>query len=141
VIVSNIRKPVDPIVAAQFTQIPEPTEQSIHARQLYCDYNYPFATLYPWPVPAALGATLELFIWVALSQYVTLDDTFDLPPAYRSAIQNTLMMRVGPGFGWEPDQATLAIAGNAKSSIQKFNADTLGIPPMPPGAPPQAAPQ
>ncbi len=125
---SLLREPLDLLNSVQWAAIPEKTIQGLRPLKLYPDMQFPNATLYFWPVPslAAGGASqVELFTWQALTSFALLTTAVSLPPGYQKALRYNLAVDISGEFGVQPDELTAAIAVDAKSAIQKMNAQIL----------------
>lgn len=64
---------------------------------LYCDYNFPLATVYLVPQDQG-GDTLELYTWSPIPQLVTVNDVIALPPGYQDWFVNNLAVRLASVF-------------------------------------------
>lgn len=125
-IVGGFSFPIKLIPSDEYNQIIEKNESAQAPRELYCDYAFPVANIKVWPVPAG-SCQLRLFTWAPLSQFATLDDEMTLPPAYLSGLRFSLMLRVGPAFKAQVDPLLATQAVEARQTIQRYNAETLGI--------------
>ena len=87
------------------------------------DGGYPLRTLSFWPIPIGSSQlAVVLYVWVALNQYVSLNDTHTFPPAYARAIKYNLAAElVANGFG-EISQTIVAAATESKATLQRMNA-------------------
>lgn len=69
---------------------------------LYCDYAFPDANLYLWPVPS-VAYDLELFTWHKLPRFTSLSQKLQLPPGYYDALMLSLAERLCTRFGVVPE--------------------------------------
>jgi hypothetical protein len=100
--------------------IPEKLNQSIFIRKLYCDYLFPFSTVYIWPTPR-LGGTLELWSYSTMPAFATLSDTIVLPEGYEAGLRWNLAVHLAPEYGRPLDQVVMANAQNFKASLVQLN--------------------
>jgi hypothetical protein len=64
---------------------------------LYPDGGFPYNGINLWPIPA-ISNQIALYLWVQLSQYVTVDDVVSLPPAYLKMLQYNLAVELAPRY-------------------------------------------
>ena len=117
----GIDYPLEIVDSAGWEAIPEKQAQSVYVRKLYCDYGYPTATVYIAPIPR-LGGTLEMWIYTALTQFATVNDTINLPPGYEIALRYNFAVALLPEYPRTAVDPTLpAQAQNYKASIVQLN--------------------
>ncbi len=117
---NGLSVPLQIIDVAAWNSIPETALTGVSPRLLYCDYNYPSATLYLSPIPSGTP-TLYLSLWEELTGFATLDDTFDLPPGYLEAVWYNLAVHLAIMFG-KPISGDLRNEATArKSAIAQLN--------------------
>src|SRR5262249_33698040 len=84
---------------------------------LYCDYAYPNATCYIAPIPR-LGGTMEIWMYLPITQFATVNDAIDLPPGYEAALRYNFALALRPEYPRSQVDPTLpAKAKNYKASI------------------------
>ncbi len=98
-------------------------------RILYYDHGYPNGTV--WLRPAPTDGTLELYSYKPLTSFATLNTAIALPDGYERALQLNLAVDLAPSFGRALDANIIALANDAKMSIQGLNQAVLG--PVVPG--------
>lgn len=114
---------------------------------LYNDNAFPLANLNVWPIPNATGGapSIDLQIWAQLQQFVTVGDTFSMPPAYFRALVYGLAIDVAPEYGAQAMAAAAGIAGvaaSAKQDVVTLNAsNAIGAEPSALPPPPDAGAQ
>ena len=135
--------PLKMVDEGAFTR-PGRSRQAAMPLELWYQPNYPLGNIWLWPVPNA-AATLELFLWSQLAQFVTLADSFDFPPGYELALVTNLAVAIAPMFSKTASPELLQEAAMSKAAISGLNAppipgaqeeaEALGIAPA--GARPQ----
>ena len=117
----GIDSPLQIVDSVGWEAVPEKQATSVYVKTLYCDYAYPNATVYIAPIPR-LGGTLELWIYVPIVQFVTVNDTIDLPPGYEAALRYNFAIAILPEYPRSQVDPTLpAQAQNYKASIVQLN--------------------
>lgn len=107
--------------AAGWETTPEKLMQSVYVRVLYCDYAYPFASVWIAPCPR-LGGTLECWIYAVIPQFGTVNDTIDLAPGYEIALRYNFAMVLLPEYPRsQADPSLPAQAQMYKASIAQLN--------------------
>jgi len=118
----GIDSPLAIVDSAGWEQVPEKQMQSVYVKVLYCDYAYPTASVYIAPVPR-LGGSLEVWIYVIIPQFATVNDPIDLPPGYEDALRYNFAVALLPEFPRsQADPSLPALAQSYKASIQQLNA-------------------
>jgi hypothetical protein len=100
--------------------IPEKLNQSIFIRKLYCNYLFPFSSIFIWPTPR-LSGTLELWGYSTMPPFATLTDTITLPEGYEAGLRWNLAVNLAPEYGRPIDQVVVAQAQNFKASLVQLN--------------------
>ena len=133
--ISGVDSPLEIVDAASWEAIPVPEKQmqSIFIRRLYCDYQFPSATVYIWPTPRQAG-TLELWVYAAMTQFANLTDTITMPEGYEAGLRFNLAVVLAPEYGRPIDQTVLANAQNFKASLVQLNASNHARSQAPPAA-------
>lgn len=134
------RRPLKIINSMEFASIATLADVSTIPKVLYDDYASPLSTIQLHPIPST-NSSLELYTWQALQAFVSLTDTFSMPPGYFRFLKAALAIEMAPSFQL-PVQPTLAKEYNdAKAAIVARN---LNLPSpaqsMAAVAPPAAAP-
>jgi hypothetical protein len=118
----GIDSPLQIVDSVGWEATPEKQATSVYVQKLYCDYAYPSSTVYIAPIPR-LGGTLELWIYVTIPQFATVNDAIDLPPGYEVALRYNFAMALLPEYPRSQVDPTLpAQAQNYKASIVQLNA-------------------
>ena len=118
----GIDSPLQIVDSAGWEATPEKQATSVYVEKLYCDYAYPSATCYIAPIPR-LGGTLEIWIYIVIPQFVTVNDVIDLPPGYEAALRYNFAVALLPEYPRSQVDPTLpAQAQNFKASIVQLNA-------------------
>jgi hypothetical protein len=94
---------------------------SNYPRFIYLNGDWPVATLYLWPFPNVADTSLNLLFNQTLDSGVGLDDTDNLPPAYRQALRFNLACLLAPEFGREATQTVQSTAYKSKNVIGQNN--------------------
>lgn len=117
----GIDSPLQIVDSVGWEAVPEKQAQSVYVKTLYCDYGYPTANVYIAPIPR-LGGTLELWIYVPIVQFVTVNDVINLPPGYEQALRYNFAIAILPEYPRSQVDPTLpAQAQNYKASIVQLN--------------------
>lgn len=95
---------------------------------LYCDYAYPLANLYLYPVPG--GESVSFQSYKALPAFGALQDAVLLPPGYRRALRYNLAIELAPEYQVSAPAEVLSIAAQAKRNLKNNNrrTPTLQVP-------------
>src|SRR5262252_9114901 len=118
----GIDSPLAIVDSAGWEQVPEKQMQSVYVKVLYCDYAYPTSSVYIAPIPR-LGGSLEIWIYVIIPQFATVNDSIDLPPGYEDALRYAFAVALLPEFPRsQADPSLPALAQSYKVSIQQLNA-------------------
>jgi len=118
----GIDAPLQIVDSAGWEQVPEKQMQSVYVKVLYCDYAYPTSSVYIAPIPR-LGGSLEVWIYVVIPQFATVNDSIDLPPGYEDALRYNFAVALLPEFPRsQADPSLPALAQSYKVSIQQLNA-------------------
>ena len=118
----GIDSPLAVVDSAGWEQVPEKQMQSVYVKVLYCDYAYPTSSVYIAPIPR-LGGSLEVWIYVVIPQFATVNDPIDLPPGYEDALRYNFAVALLPEFPRsQADPSLPALAQSYKASIQQLNA-------------------
>jgi hypothetical protein len=118
----GIDSPLQIVDSAGWEATPEKQATSVYVQKLFCDYAYPTSTVYIAPLPR-LGGTLEIWIFVIIPQFATVNDVIDLPPGYEAALRYNLALALLPEYPRSQVDPTLpAQAQNYKASLVQLNA-------------------
>ena len=121
--ISNVDSPLEIVDAAGYEAIPMPEKglTSIFVKKLYCDYSFPFCSVWLWPTPR-LNGQLEMWLFAVMTQFASLADTISLPEGYEAGLRWNLAVNLAPEYGRPIDQVVLANAQNFKASLVQLNA-------------------
>jgi hypothetical protein len=118
----GIDSPLEIVDAAGWESIPEKQAMSVYVQKLYCDYQYPTSTVYIAPQPR-LSGTLEIWYYVVIPQFNTINDVINLPPGYEIALRTNFAMLMLPEYPRSQSDPSLpAQAQMYKASIVQLNA-------------------
>jgi hypothetical protein len=133
---SGVDYPLEIVDASGWEAVPEKGMLSAITKKLFCDYQYPNSTVYIWPTPR-FGGVLELWIYVVISQFVTVAQIIDLPPGYEMALRYNFAMALLPEYPRaQTDPSLPAQAQIYKASIAQLNASNhMRSAPQPPSIP------
>jgi len=121
VAIAGIDCPLEMVDAAGWEAISEKAELAIIIKKLFCDYQYPTATVYIWPTPRQAG-TLELWIYASIAPFTSVTQTVDLPPGYEMAVRYNLAVALLPEYPRsQVDPTLVSQATNFKASIVQLN--------------------
>jgi hypothetical protein len=103
-------------------------EQGLTGRlplKLYCDYAFPLANLYLWPVPS-VTLPFVLTTWQQLAADYSIGDQLDnLPPMYQKMLMYNLAVNIAPAFSVQSPAEVVSIATSSKQNVRNFNAQFL----------------
>lgn len=85
------------------------------------DAAYPTGTLHVYPIPA-ISITLDLWVWVQLSEVTDTTLTLSFPPGYLKAILYNLAVDLAPKFGRPLDPTIKLVADQCKMALGTTNA-------------------
>jgi len=88
---------------------------------LYYEPDIPNGSLYFWPVPD-FNYQARIETWALINQFLTIQDPFVLPPAYRKALTLTIAEQLGGPRSGDPKLAMKA--SEARSAIWSNNAQS-----------------
>jgi hypothetical protein len=115
--------PLELVDAAGWESITEKGMLSVEIKKLYCDYGYPTSTIAIWPTPRTGDGILEMWVYAAITQFATVNDTIDLAPGYEIALRYNFAIALLPEYPRSQVDPTLpAQAQNYKTSIVQLNA-------------------
>jgi hypothetical protein len=118
----GIDSPLEIVDSAGWEATPEKQAQSVYVRKLFCDYAFPIASAYIAPIPR-LSGSLEIWIYVTMPQFASLEQVVDLPPGYEIALRYNFAMALLPEYPREAVDPTLAAQAQMyKASIVQLNA-------------------
>jgi hypothetical protein len=118
----GIDSPLAIVDSAGWEQVPEKAMQSVYVKVLYCDYAYPTSSVYIAPIPR-LGGTLEVWIYILIPQFASVDQTIDLPPGYEQAVRYNFAVALLPEYPRsQVDPSLPAQAQMYKAAIMQLNA-------------------
>ena len=125
-LVAGLSQTVKPITQPEWAAHRETTNEAILSDVLFCDYDWPVATIRLKPIPLCSVTTqLELWAWQGIPKFTSLTDDVDLPPAYYRALMMNLAVITGPAFGKEATATTQAGAQDAITAVKQLNASQI----------------
>lgn len=89
-------------------------------KAIYCDNNWPLATINVFPVPQSVNK-LILWVWSQINGTVEIDDVLSLPPGYNIAIIFNLAEMLGPFYGKELSDDNKRLASKYKTLVARKN--------------------
>ena len=103
------------------------TLQTAYPQYLYCDYAYPLASLYFYPV--STGGTLTLWSEKPLPTYTATSDTITLPPGYVRAMKYNLAVEIAPEYQVSagPDVQKIAVESLAAIKVKNTRTPTMQV--------------
>lgn len=114
------RQPLEVFNIEDYASLRIPVLASTPAR-LYYQPTYPNGTLWPWPYPTDVAQELELFSWMQLASFATVNDAVALPPGYELAMKLSLAEILCPGYGKAIPESLAALARQARANIMSLN--------------------
>lgn len=118
----GIDSPLEIVDSVGWEATPEKAAQSVYVKKLYCDYAYPSASVYIAPIPR-LGGTLEMWIYIVIPQFVTVNDVINLAPGYELALRYNFAVALLPEYPRAAVDPSLPAQAQAyKASIMQLNA-------------------
>lgn len=97
-VLNGITEGLELVDSVNFASIQDKSTTAKLILKLYCDYNFPVATLNVWPTPAA-PPIFELYTQTPLPTWVTIFDQVLLPSGYVRALQYNLAIDIAPDLG------------------------------------------
>ena len=138
--IAGLELPIRIVEFNEWAAVREKTSEAQLPELLFCDYNWPVATINFHDIPlGAVSTFLKIMAWRPLPLFTSLTQEINLPPAYIEAIEFNLAVRVAGKFGRQIPPQVLQMAADSKASIRMLNAQTAGMPPEA-AAPPQQQP-
>jgi len=132
VVTGSVSMPCQIVSAEKFATIIDRGVTGAFADWLACDYQFPLATIFLWPAPAA--GSLDLWSVKPLAAFSAISDTVSFPPGYEDAFSFNLAVNMASEFaGAHLDQAVVAKAHEAKQALAAINGVSLGQPMAPIG--------
>ena len=108
--------------ASEYSDVRSKAVTSAYPRYIYMNGDWPVGTAYLWPV-ADGDYQVSVLVNHTLSSTVSLDDTCNLPPAYRQALRYELACVLAPEYGKEASASVQTQAYKAKNLISIQNTD------------------
>lgn len=90
------------------------------AEYYYYDNNYPIATIYLFPVPDS-SYTITICSVKELDQFTTLNTVYDLPPAYKKALEFNLAVEWAPNYEKEASGTVQRESIKSLRNVKKIN--------------------
>ena len=130
-ILNSITEALELVDSTHFASIQDKSTTANLILKLYCDYNFPIATLNVWPTPNN-PPTFEFYTQTPLPTWSTIFDQVNLPAGYFRALQYNLAIDIAPDLG-TPNNILAEIVPIAQASYmdmrrlnQQFLASQLG---------------
>lgn len=92
---------------------------------LYVEYGFPNLTLHFNPAPRATPS-FRLGTWEQLTQFTSLFDTIQFPPAYEEFLESSLAIMLAPYYDQPVPQSLQARQAKAEMDVMKINAQSIG---------------
>lgn len=108
---------------AQWQLIVTKAVQSTIPRFLYCDFNFPLANAYLWPVPQTGLSSLRCYLPTPLVDPANLTAQTNFPRGYARALAYNLAVEIAPEFAVNPQQMALVVPKAAEylADIRRAN--------------------
>lgn len=87
----------------------------------FYDSGYPLGRLYVWPIPQANLYEVHILTKDVLTQFTSLNQSFNLPPEYQALIHYNLVVRTRAAYRLPPDPAFVALAEDAIAVVTAAN--------------------
>ncbi len=97
--------------------------QAVYPQYLYCDYAFPNASIYLYPI--STGGTLTLSSEKPLSEFSAISQYIELPPGYSRALKYNLAVDIAPEYQLAAGNDVIGIAKEAKAIIKTRNKRNL----------------
>lgn len=121
---TGARRPLNMLTSKEWAAISEKGISGILQTDAYVDQAWPNAGIHVWPVPSKANV-LQLTYWSQVASFGTVDDTFQLPPAYYEALKYALAVQTSQSYKRQVSPAIAKIAAAKKAAIQLINAQIL----------------
>jgi hypothetical protein len=117
----TLRHDMKIIGAKDWAMIEEKSLTGRLPKVLYNDNAFPLANINLWPIPNATGGapTIDLYVWQQMQQFVTIGDSFTMPPPYFRAIKYALAIELAPEYGSQAQAAAAGLADVAMKAKQE----------------------
>lgn len=115
----GIDYPLTIINEKQYARISDKTTTGIPTHIFY-DGNYPTATIKLWPVPSGVQ-TITIYSEKPLVGFESLDTVYNIPPEYRSAIENNGAVQIAPEYDREASPTVKSLAMTTLATIKAQN--------------------
>jgi hypothetical protein len=116
---NDVDFPVQIVEAEDYAAVRLKTLQAAYPTYLYCDYAYPLANLFFYPITT--GGTLTLWSEKELPEYLLTSTELALPPGYRRAIEYNLAVELAPEYQVSAGPDVLKIATDSLATIKRKN--------------------
>lgn len=118
----NLYLPMRIISSAEWSSIQIEQIGTSISTVLYCDHNWPLATVYVWPQSQS-AQFIRLTYWNPLNSNLVSTDTFSMPPAYARGLMLDLAMNLAPNYGKPIPGDIAAIVNGLKTQINDTNVE------------------
>jgi hypothetical protein len=117
---------IDYLTDAQWQHVPVKNISSALPTEVWDDQNFPLRGLNFWPIPSANVKT-SIYTWSVLSQFGSLADQHNFPPAYARAIRFNLAVDLAAEYGKSVSPEVAMGAMTSKAVVQSLNAPTVDL--------------
>jgi hypothetical protein len=107
---------------------------ALKIKLLNYDAAFPTGNIHIYPLPAANGMTLDLWMWYQFTQVTNFALDIVFPPGYLKAILYNLAIDLAPKFGRPLDPAIVRVADQCKQALGATNAGEHSGTPVPSGS-------
>lgn len=118
---NNIRYPVNVIEQDVWNTIGQLTTTSDLPDTLFYDPQFPLGILNVFPLPSQ-QYTMYFDARLQLANFANLNSAFSLPPGYKAAIKNNLVIRLWPAYKQrDPPALIAALATQSLADVKRMN--------------------
>lgn len=116
-----------PMTDDSYASLALKTSTSPYPQQFWLNNTYPLSTIVLWPVPT--GTTLQLVVYwaTAVTEFTSINDTFDLPPGYRRMVVTALALELADEYRVEPSQRLIEQAAVAMADVKNMNVRLIDV--------------
>jgi len=121
-IAKTLRFPIPVLPVDAYAAVSQKDMQALFPEKMFNDGAFPLSNVYFHPVPALNGLiSVDLFSWLALTQFATLTTPFSMPPGYQMALRKLLAVNLCSSYGRTPPQDLVALANDFKGRLGDLN--------------------
>jgi hypothetical protein len=121
--INSVDYPVRLINQEQYNSLNLKTNNSSYPMYCYCDYEYPTATLYFYPIPNQ-PCELHIQIEQQLIQFPDVGTKLNFPQGYVRALQYALAVELSGSYGRSLSPTDQKVAAKAIYNIKRRNNQT-----------------